>query len=194
MRDPCRIITFCEQLANIWERVPDWRFGQLVSNVFGQIQADDKDVFFIEDDEMMSEIRDYFDIDDDMTPCCDGIIDLECRLMTLEESIDTLDDEITGIKAKMTIAKTKQNKPMSKECRAWFNRAGVALSIKNNQLRKLHIEKMRVERELKEAKANRQKRRERVQNELFYAKLKELMNEDELKTFLAECQSKLNWR
>ncbi len=114
--------------------------------------------------------------------------------MTLEESIDILDDEITGIKAKMTIAKTKQNKPMSKECRAWFNRAGVALFIKNNQLRKLHIDKMRVERELKEAKANCQKRRERVQNELFYAKLKELMNEDELKTFLAECQSKLNWR
>ncbi len=77
MRDPCRIITFCEQLANIWERVPDWRFGQFVSNVFGKIQADNKDVFFIEDDEMMSEIRDYFDIDDDVTPCCDGIIDLE---------------------------------------------------------------------------------------------------------------------
>lgn len=47
---------------------------------------------------------------------------------------------------------------MSKECRAWFDRAGIALSIKNNQLRKLHIEKMRTERALKTVKAGAQKR------------------------------------
>lgn len=91
----------------------------------------------------------------------------------------------------MTIAKTKRDKPMSRECKAWFDRAGVALSIKKNQLRKLHIEKMHTERALKIAKSGVQKRRERIQNELFYAKLKELMNENDLKAFLKECQDKM---
>ena len=56
MRDPKRIKEFCEQLAAIWERVPDWRFGQFVSNVLGQVQTEKKrDIFFIEDDEMLTE-------------------------------------------------------------------------------------------------------------------------------------------
>ena len=113
------------------------------------------------------------------------------ELDEIEHEIDKLDEEITSIKAKMTIAKTKRGKPMSKECQAWFDRAGVALSIKNNQLRKLHIEKMRTEKALKAAKADVQKRRERIQNELFYAKLKELMSDGELRAFLEECQRKL---
>ena len=114
------------------------------------------------------------------------------ELDEIEHKIDKLDEEITSIKAKMTIAKAKHGKTMSKECKAWFDRAGVALSIKKNQLRKLHIEKMHTERALKSAKAGVQKRRERIQNELIYAKLKELMSESDLKTFLTECQNKIN--
>jgi len=34
MRDPSRIKIFCERLAAVWQRFPDWRFGQLVENVF----------------------------------------------------------------------------------------------------------------------------------------------------------------
>ena len=50
MRDPSRIKIFCERLAAVWQRFPDWRFGQLVENVFQDLQ---KDPFFIEDKEMI---------------------------------------------------------------------------------------------------------------------------------------------
>lgn len=188
MRDPKRINEFCEQLSAIWGRVPDWRFGQFVSNVLGQVQTEKRrDIFFIEDDEMLMAIKAYFHIEGDAITDCDDVSTIAKKLADLETEIDVLDEEIVGIKAKMTAAKMR-GKPMSKECRAWFDRAGVALSIKNNQLRKLHIEKMRTERALKTAKAGAQKRRERIQNELFYAKLKSLMSDDELKAFLKECE------
>lgn len=49
MRDPKRIELFCTELAEIWEKnCPDWRFGQLISNVFGVM---DNDIFFPEEDE-----------------------------------------------------------------------------------------------------------------------------------------------
>ncbi len=65
MREPKRIKEFCEQLAATWERVPDWRFGQFISNVLGQIQSDKhRDIFFIEDEEMLQGIRKYFKIED----------------------------------------------------------------------------------------------------------------------------------
>ena len=48
MRDKNRIRPFCERLAEAWERCPDMRFGQFVSNVYAQ---QIRDPFFIEDDE-----------------------------------------------------------------------------------------------------------------------------------------------
>lgn len=61
MRDPKRIREFCNQLAREWRKVPDWRFGQLILNVLGDIQAQTgKDLFFMEDDEMMEAIQEYF--------------------------------------------------------------------------------------------------------------------------------------
>ncbi len=35
MRDPKRIREFLEVVAHTWERVPDYRFGQLVMNLAG---------------------------------------------------------------------------------------------------------------------------------------------------------------
>lgn len=55
MRDPKRIQKFCNQLAEIWSKVPDWRFGQLVVNVLG------RDPFYIEDDRAMKCFEIYFD-------------------------------------------------------------------------------------------------------------------------------------
>ena len=50
MRDPKRIRKFCSQLAEVWEVFPDWRFGQLMSNMLGEFVADTgKDIFFPED-------------------------------------------------------------------------------------------------------------------------------------------------
>lgn len=43
MRDPMRIDKFCQRLAAVWKTVPDWRFGQLMVNLFRRMQ---KDPFF----------------------------------------------------------------------------------------------------------------------------------------------------
>ena len=61
MRDPKRIDEFCEELKKMWHQVPDWRFGQLIVNALGEIQAKEKrDVFFVEDDKMLEELKELF--------------------------------------------------------------------------------------------------------------------------------------
>ena len=61
MRNKKRIKEFCNELANIWEEnVPQWRFGQLICNVFGQMATEDKDPFFPEEDEMINYFKNYF--------------------------------------------------------------------------------------------------------------------------------------
>ena len=61
MRDPNRIDKFCSELARCWHKVPDWRFGQLISNVLGEYVAQTKkDIFFPEDDELLSFFLQYF--------------------------------------------------------------------------------------------------------------------------------------
>ena len=49
MRDPARIYKFCNKLAECWSKVPDWRFGQLICNVWGE-ELNGMDPFFPEDD------------------------------------------------------------------------------------------------------------------------------------------------
>lgn len=61
MRDPKRIDEFCEELKKMWHQVPDWRFGQLIVNALGEIQAKEKcDVFFVEDDKMLEDLKEVF--------------------------------------------------------------------------------------------------------------------------------------
>lgn len=60
MRDPARIDKFCAQLAKTWHRVPDWRFGQLMSNMLGDFCAETRmDIFYPEDDTLLEFIKDY---------------------------------------------------------------------------------------------------------------------------------------
>jgi len=60
MRDSNRIDDFCKELATIWKtECPDWRFGQLICNVFGTVT---RDPFFYEEDEMMELFEKYFGI------------------------------------------------------------------------------------------------------------------------------------
>ena len=60
MRDPKRIDEFCDELKKMWHRVPDWRFGQLMSNFLGEVSAiTERDIFFIEDDEMLEYVAEY---------------------------------------------------------------------------------------------------------------------------------------
>ena len=59
MRNPERIKEFCNELAEIWEtNVPQWRFGQLICNVFGTLN---EDPFFPEEDRMIKIFKDFFD-------------------------------------------------------------------------------------------------------------------------------------
>ena len=59
MRGYNRIDEFCNSLANNWNKVPDWRFGQLVWNVISACQKQGKDAFYMEDDEMREFIKNY---------------------------------------------------------------------------------------------------------------------------------------
>ena len=61
MRDPNRIDNFCRTLAGYWHTVPDLRFGQLISNVFGAyVSKTHRDIFFPEDDEFLKFFEEYF--------------------------------------------------------------------------------------------------------------------------------------
>ena len=59
MRDEYRIQPFCERLAKIWsEKVPDWRFMQLISNLQSAIGNDG---FYIEDDHILEILDAYLE-------------------------------------------------------------------------------------------------------------------------------------
>ena len=66
MRDPARIEPLMAKLANMWQRhVPDWRFGQLMSNFLGFVVSEThRDIFFIEDDKMEELIVKFFKRDE----------------------------------------------------------------------------------------------------------------------------------
>lgn len=63
MRNPDRIPEIMSLLQEGWEKVPDWRFGQLMENLKRDIGV--FDLFFIEDDELKKKIIDYFDLDEE---------------------------------------------------------------------------------------------------------------------------------
>ena len=57
MRDIKRIKPFLEEIEKLWEKVPDWRFGQLIMNVLGTCK---KDPFFYEENEMLELWKEFF--------------------------------------------------------------------------------------------------------------------------------------
>lgn len=61
MRDPNRIAPFLTDLGIIWANCcPDWRFGQIVENVFGEM---DYVPFMLEEDRMIEEFAKYFNLE-----------------------------------------------------------------------------------------------------------------------------------
>ena len=52
MRDPKRIHEIVKLFECFWHSVPDWRFGQLLSNLSGILfeKNGNRDPFFLEDD------------------------------------------------------------------------------------------------------------------------------------------------
>lgn len=63
MRDPKRIDAFLQGLGECWKQVPDWRFGQLICNVLGDMQGKGRDPFFPEEEEMLKFFRGYFGLE-----------------------------------------------------------------------------------------------------------------------------------
>lgn len=61
MRDINRLDKFYDELKEIHKKhFPDWRFGQFLVNVLADWQAKTKrDIFFLEEDEMIQIFRDY---------------------------------------------------------------------------------------------------------------------------------------
>lgn len=61
MRERSRIHKIINLLADIWDANPDWRFGQLISNVVGEIMHEYNiaDMFFPEDDLWLQALEKY---------------------------------------------------------------------------------------------------------------------------------------
>lgn len=59
MRDPARIEPFLDTLKEAWEKVPDWRFMQLVNNMQRSMGDDG---FYLEDNECLDFIKQAFEI------------------------------------------------------------------------------------------------------------------------------------
>lgn len=61
-RDFYRFEPFGEELARIWSRLPDWRFGQLMINFRYWLEQNRKgDGFYLEDDEYIRLLGEYVD-------------------------------------------------------------------------------------------------------------------------------------
>lgn len=59
-RDIRRIQPFCDRLAASWERLSDWRFGQLMVNLMRMYEAEHgHDIFYLEENEMIEIIDEY---------------------------------------------------------------------------------------------------------------------------------------
>lgn len=56
MRDKKRIPKILKKLQQAWLKVPDWRLGQLISNLRG---TGPQDVFYVEDDEWQRLIKEF---------------------------------------------------------------------------------------------------------------------------------------
>ena len=56
MRDVNRIQPFCKRVGEIWAKnCPDWRFGQLIVNVFGGT-----DPFFLSEEDFIKALEKFF--------------------------------------------------------------------------------------------------------------------------------------
>lgn len=62
MRDPKRIDSFCSELAEMWKKVPDWRFGQLMIN-FGRYYMSEHgmDFFYLEENDFLKCLKVFMD-------------------------------------------------------------------------------------------------------------------------------------
>ena len=53
MRDPNRIPVILDEIRKVWEKYPDLRLGQLISNPY-------PDPFFVEDERLVETLKEYY--------------------------------------------------------------------------------------------------------------------------------------
>ena len=63
MRDPKRLDDFYDRMKKIHqEKLPDWRFGQLMLNFLSMYMANNESaLFYIEDKELIRKLEEYAD-------------------------------------------------------------------------------------------------------------------------------------
>lgn len=62
MRDPKRLDDFYDRMKKIHqEKLPDWRFGQLMSNFLGWLAQQNKMCFYLGDAQMLRYFEEYVD-------------------------------------------------------------------------------------------------------------------------------------
>lgn len=62
MRDPKRLDGFYDKMKEIHqEKLPDWRFSQLMGNFLGWVVQQKGDYFYIEDAQMLKYFEEYVD-------------------------------------------------------------------------------------------------------------------------------------
>ena len=60
IRDPERIDIFTSELNRIWKTYyRNWRFGQFMSNFLGFVTNQKRDIFFPEEDEMLTYLKEF---------------------------------------------------------------------------------------------------------------------------------------
>ena len=58
MKNPKRIDRYCRDLAEIWHKAPDMRFGQLMVNLMSEVMGQTgRGIFYIEDNEMFERMK-----------------------------------------------------------------------------------------------------------------------------------------
>lgn len=57
MRDPSRIPEVLEAVEQLWRLHPDWRLGQLISNLAAWADPVEGSTYDLEDDELVQEIE-----------------------------------------------------------------------------------------------------------------------------------------
>lgn len=62
MRNPDRIYPFCNQMAALWSQQPDLRFGQMMVALSSYTEIEKhKDMFYIEDEQLIKIIKEYME-------------------------------------------------------------------------------------------------------------------------------------
>lgn len=63
MRDASRIKLVCYELAELWEKFPDMRLGQLMENfrAWLQVNKEINDMFYLEEEDFLRLFREFVD-------------------------------------------------------------------------------------------------------------------------------------